>query len=75
MIVNNTATVSAEVVYDGGSTVTDKGVCWSISEISDMMAEDLSKLNCTHDGNGIGIFNSQITGLKYNSTYYVRAYA
>ncbi|MCK9639745.1 MAG: hypothetical protein M0R39_07520 [Prolixibacteraceae bacterium] len=63
------ATSGGVIVSDGGAAVTVRGVCWSTSQsptISD------SK---TTDGGGVGTFNSNITGLNGNTTYYVRAYA
>ena len=54
---------------DGGASVTVRGVCWSTSQsptVSD------SK---TSDGGSIGTYNSNMTGLNGNTTYYVRAYA
>ncbi len=54
---------------DGGSAITSRGVCWSISEgptISDSR---------TADGSGVGSFTSSLTGLSAQTTYYVRAYA
>lgn len=68
--VKNMATISASNCIDaGGGTVTDKGICWSISPnptISD------SK---TTDGSGEGTYNSTMTGLTAGKVYYVRAYA
>lgn len=71
--VSNTTQTSAisggEITSSGGATVTARGVCWSLSTnptISD---------NLTSDGNGIGSFNSNITGLSSGTTFYVRAYA
>jgi uncharacterized protein (TIGR02145 family) len=63
------ATGGGIISSDGGAAVTVRGVCWSTSQsptISD------SK---TTDGGGISTFNSNITGLNGNTTYYVRAYA
>ena len=63
------ATGGGNVTTDSGATVTARGVCWSTSQnptISD------SK---TSDGTGTGSFTSTMTGLKKNTTYYVRAYA
>ena len=54
---------------DGGSDITQRGVCWSINQnpsITDSI---------TNNGNGLGAFNSIISGLTANTTYYVRAYA
>lgn len=65
----NSATCGGNVTADGGSVVTARGVCWSTTEnptVSD---------SHTTDGSGVGNFNSTITGLVANTTYYVRAYA
>ena len=68
-ITASTATCGGNVTFDGGATVTVRGVCWSISQnptVSD---------NHTTDGSGTGSFTSIINGLTTNTTYYVRAYA
>ncbi len=75
----NTATVSpimetsavsgGEVIADGSSLITAKGVCWSTSQNPTI---DDQK---TDDGTGVGTFTSQMTGLSATTTYYVRAYA
>jgi hypothetical protein len=54
---------------DGGSNVSSRGVCWSTS-----YNPTISNSH-TVDGTGIGNFNSKLTGLLPNTTYYVRAYA
>ncbi|MCX6226091.1 MAG: fibrobacter succinogenes major paralogous domain-containing protein [Bacteroidia bacterium] len=66
---DNTAIGGGEVTDDGGSLVSARGVCWSIftnPTISDTK---------TTDGEGTGIFTSQITGLTTDEVYYVKAYA
>lgn len=68
-ITTTTATCGGEVTSSGGSTVTARGVCWSTSQ-NPTVAD-----SHTSDGNGIGSFNSNITGLTPSTTYYVRAYA
>ena len=63
------ATCGGNVTDGGGANVTARGVCWSTSQnpsIND---------NKTIDGNGIGGYVSNITGLNKSTTYYVRAYA
>lgn len=65
----NSASCGGNVTSDGGYTITSKGVCW------DSIANPSVKDNKTSDGNGIGSFTSNITGLKSNTKYYVRAYA
>lgn len=57
------------VVSDGGSSVTARGVCWSLN------ASPTINDNKTTDGAGGGSFSSSITGLAPNSTYFIRAYA
>jgi len=68
-IVGGTATGGGNVFFDGNTTVTARGVCWSTFEnptISDYK---------TVDGTGTGIFSSSLTKLMANTTYFVRAYA
>ena len=68
-VTSSSASCGGNVTDNGGSAVTARGVCWSTSQnptVSD---------SHTSDGSGIGSFNSSITGLSPNTTYYVRAYA
>ena len=68
-ITKTSAVCNAEVVSDGGASVTARGVCLSVNEnptISD---------TCTIEGNGTGTYKSTFTDLLPNTTYYVRAYA
>lgn len=64
-----TANCGGDITSSGGATVTARGVCWSLST-NPTISDDL-----TSDGNGIGSFNSSITGLSSGKFYYVRAYA
>ena len=68
-ISQTSATSGGNVTSDGGITVTARGVCWSIS------ANPSVATSHTTNGTGIGIFNSNLTGLTANATYHVRAYA
>jgi uncharacterized protein (TIGR02145 family) len=68
-IIGSTAISGGTVTSDGGSTVTERGVCWSTSQ-----NPTTSNLHTT-DGSGTGSFTSNITGLSGDTTYYVRAYA
>jgi len=54
---------------NGGSQVTQRGVCWSTSS-NPTLAN-----NFTIDGSGNGSFGSNILPLQPATTYYVRAYA
>ena len=65
----STATCGGQVIGTGGSNVTARGVCWSISQ------NPTINNSHTSDGSDIGSFTSQIVGLLSNTTYYVRAYA
>ena len=68
-ITSNSATSGGNVTDDGGSSVTERGVCWSTT--SDPTTSD----DLTTDGTGTGAFTSLITGLDPGATYHVRAYA
>jgi uncharacterized protein (TIGR02145 family) len=68
--VTSTSAISGgNIIANGGSTVTARGVVWNTNgtpTISD---------NKTTDGSGTGSYVSDLTGLNLNTTYYVRAYA
>jgi len=66
---NTTATVGGNVLSDGGSSVTQRGVCWSIN------ANPTLSNSYTTDGDGLGIFTSIMTGLTSGTVYHYRAYA
>jgi hypothetical protein len=68
-ITRDSAMSGGEVVSQGSSTVTTRGVCWSTE--SDPTVAD----NVTIQGDGLGTYESAITGLSDGSTYHVRAYA
>jgi hypothetical protein len=72
-ITNITQTSSnsgGDVTDDGGAVILSKGVCWS--NTTNLPTINNSK---TSDGSNIGAFNSALTGLLPNTTYYVRSYA
>ncbi len=68
-ITETSAVAGGEVISDGGAEVTERGVCWSTSQTPTI--DD----SFTTDGNGVGLFNSNLSDLSQNTTYYVRAYA
>jgi uncharacterized protein (TIGR02145 family) len=67
-ITATSVTVGGSVPNDGGSTVTERGIC-----ISKLPAPTIT--NKMANGSGTGSFATNITGLTVNTTYYVRAYA
>ena len=68
-ITETTATGGGEIMTQGNSSVTSRGVCWSTST-----NPTLSDPHTT-DGIGMGTFVSNITGLTEDTRYFVRAYA
>ncbi len=68
-ITSNSAICGGNVLLDGGTPVTVRGVCWSTS------SNPTTSNSKTTDGSGTGSFTSSISGLNPGTTYYVRAYA
>jgi uncharacterized protein (TIGR02145 family) len=68
-ITSTSAVSGGSIGYNGGDSVTAKGICWSTSN-----DPTLSNPH-TMDGSGNDHFISQLTGLSGNTTYYVRAFA
>ena len=68
-ITETTATGGGEVTYTGGAVVTERGICWSLTQ-----NPTTSDFNYP-SGSGSGSFESFMTSLQPNKTYYVRAYA
>jgi uncharacterized protein (TIGR02145 family) len=68
-ITSNSAFSGGNVIYNGGTSIIARGVCWSTSENPSLID------SITHDGPGMGTFASNISGLEPGVTYYVRAYA
>ncbi len=82
-VTSGSATVSGEVISDGGLTVTRRGFCWSTS--SNPTVEPSAPAEggvpsalsdeSTNEGSGVGPFSSELKPLSAGTTYYVRAYA
>lgn len=64
-----TASCQGYIVSDGGSNITERGICWS--------TEQNPTISGTHasNGTGTGSFTVQMTDLDPNTTYHVRSYA
>lgn len=68
--ITGTGAVSGgNITSDGGSTITERGICWSKNQ-NPSIADSKST-----NGSGIGSFTANITGLTAHTTYYIRAYA
>jgi hypothetical protein len=68
-IQQTTATGGGNVTSDGGSPVTERGICWSTNHNPTTSGSHAS------NGTGTGVFEVNMTGLTPGTTYYVRAYA
>lgn len=68
-ITSTTAICGGDITSDEGSSVTERGICWSTSQ-----APTISD-NKSTVGTGTGSFISDLRGLSGNTTYYVSAYA
>ena len=68
--ISQTSAISGGIITsNGGSVILQKGVCWSTTTLPTISNSR------TIDGSGSTSFNSSITGLVFNTTYNVRAYA
>jgi len=68
-ITTTTATGGGNIVSDGGSTITARGICWST------LPNPTIAGNHTTEPGTTGSFTSYMTGLTPSTTYHVRAYA
>ena len=68
-ITTSSAISGGNISNDGGNPVTQRGVCWSTSP------NPTTTDNITNNGNGLGSFTGNLSGLTANTTYYLRAYA
>jgi len=69
-VLNRSATQYVNIISDGGSKVSERGLCWSTSP-----TPTTSMPTKTVNGSGKGQFLAEITGLSASTTYFVRAYA
>lgn len=68
-ISTTSATISGDVTTEGSATVTNRGICFSVSQLPTL------ETNCIQSGSGVGWFSVIITDLTPGQVYYVRAYA
>ena len=70
-ISSNLAIAGGNVTDDGNIAVTQRGICWDITNNPTLE----NNLGFTNDGTGTGIFVSTMVNLEELTTYYYRAYA
>ena len=68
-ITENSAISGVNITSNGGSTVTEHGICWNTSP------NPSTSDNTIVSGNGTGNFTVPITGLDPNTEYFIRSYA
>ncbi len=68
-ITNNSALMGGNVISNGGAAISERGVCYSLSQKPTTAGSKVIM------GNGTGTFKNTITGLSGNRNYFVRAYA
>lgn len=69
-ITGTSATLGGTVTDEGSSSLSARGVCWSLN--SNPTMND----NCQYaDGSGLGSYSIDITAFDPNTTYHVRAFA
>lgn len=71
-VTNVTATSAVcggNIAGDGGSAITERGLCWSLSQYPTISGSHMAS------GTGTGSFSATMNGLTPGRTYYVRAYA
>jgi uncharacterized protein (TIGR02145 family) len=66
---STTATISGDVVNDGGASITARGIAYST------LPNPTIANNTAPGGTGLGAFTTTLTGLTANTLYYARAYA
>jgi uncharacterized protein (TIGR02145 family) len=66
---SNTAIVGGNVILEGMTFVTDRGICWNT------LPDPETNGTRNSVGSGSGPFSTKLTGLNPNTAYYVRAYA
>ena len=68
-IAGTSALAEGNVTDEGGSPVTNRGICWNTTGSPTIMDTVMAS------GSGPGIYNANMSGLSENTVYYVRAYA
>jgi len=69
-ITSSGATAGGSIVSDGGAAVTASGVVWSKSNATPTLADSVIAGTTSS-----GTFTTDVTGLDFNTSYYIRAFA
>lgn len=69
LVTQTSAVLGGNVSNDGGASVTERGICYAITENPTTSNTKIVM------GNGTGTFSNTISGLVAGTKYYVRAYA
>jgi len=70
-ITTTSAKCEYNILSNGGSPVTVRGLCWSKEPLTSLSDAE----NHTEEGSGTGIYTGTMSGLTPETDYYVRAYA
>jgi hypothetical protein len=73
-ILDVSAKSGGKIIDDGGSPVRERGVCFS-TKTNPTIVDSLVISGNGSSGIGFGSFESNLSGLKGSTTYYIRAYA
>lgn len=68
-ITQTSAICGGEIISEGGSPVSSRGLCWSTNENPTIANSKIE------NGSGAGQFTGMLTGLSPNTTYHVRVFA
>lgn len=69
-ITSNSAISGGTISFDGGTSITERGIVWSVSP-----GPNKETSTSVSSGTGIGAFTSSLSNLSSNTKYYVRSYA
>lgn len=72
-ITTNSAVSGGNIISDGGSPITARGIVWNANP--DLVPTTIELTTKTTDGGGLGLFTSTLVDLYASTTYSVRAYA
>ncbi|MBQ9474014.1 MAG: carboxypeptidase regulatory-like domain-containing protein [Bacteroidales bacterium] len=68
-ITSSSASCSVTINNDGGSTITERGICWGTAQYPTTAGSKSAA------GTGTGTFTAYMSSLSPSTTYYVRGYA